>query len=457
MKRISLLCYCCTIVTISFTQSFPGYTTSNYSGVNGVFANPANVVSRYNWNVNLTSLHAGIANNNASFNLSNLTSTFDNNLNDQLFGNTSKNTNGAVNVDIHGLSFMFNTGKKNSFAFTSRLRVLANIADLDGQFIKSINDELSSSSFPITLQSNENQKIAVNGWMDYGLTYGRVLVDKGAQYLKAGVTAKYLAGATNNYASINNLHGTLNENLAGDVYMTNGSGRVALGIGGIDFTNNNIDVADAIKFKSSGFGADLGLIYEYRPANTSSYPGKYKFKAGIALLDIGSISYKPDPTQSGDYTMNIPNGSQWFPADLDGKSISEIKDYLDSSPYFTKNGTTANSYKAGLPTTLQVTVDYALNKVFYLNISGQANLVKNKSIYNSFYYSTFVFTPRYENKIFGAYLPISYNDVSGLNAGLSIRVGPVFFGSGAVVNALIDKSKQADFFLGIQFGGIQKK
>jgi hypothetical protein len=46
--------------------------------------------------------------------------------------------------------------------------------------------------------------------------------------------------------------------------------------------------------------------------------------------------------------------------------------------------------------------------------------------------------------------------VSGLNTGLSIRIGPVFFGSGAVVNTLIDKSKQADFFFGTQFGGIQK-
>jgi hypothetical protein len=454
MKRTSLFIFCISTSILTLAQSFPGYNTSNYSGVNGVFFNPANVTgSKFKWNVNLFSLNAGIANNNASFSLKNIASTFGDDVDSLLFGDSKKNTSGLVNMDIQGPSFMLDVSKKSSIAFTSRIRVMANVADLDGQFIQSINDNLSSSTFPITLQSTKNQKVIVNGWTDWGLTFGHVFLDKGPHFFKAGVTAKYLAGATNNYANIDNLNGTLNKNLAGDVYLTNASGKVAIGVAGIDFSDDDADFTDAINFKSSGFGADLGFVYEFRPGNKDAY----KLKAGVAILDIGSVKYTTDLNQSGSYTVNIPAGTQWYPEDLDDKSLSEIKDYLDASPYFTNNGTSSEKYKVSLPTRLQVNVDYAAAKNFFVNLGGHINLVPKSNVYSSFYYNSFMLTPRFENKVFGVYLPLSYNELSGFNAGFSFRVGPVFFGSGAIINAAMDKSKQADFYFGVRFGGLKKK
>lgn len=453
-----LFFFSCFIVSAltAFSQNFPGYSSGNYSGVNGVFSNPANVVSsRYKWNVNLLSVNAAVANNNASFNLSNITSAFDGEVDSLLFGDGSKPANGHVNIDIHGLSFMFNINKKSSIAVTSRMRILANVVDLDGEFIQSINNDFSTA-LPFTLKSNENQRVAVNGWTDWGVTYGHILIDKGSHFLKAGLTLKYLTGATNNYATIDKLQGTLDEDALGDVYMTNASGVVAIGVAGIDFSDDDQEITDALNFNSSGLGGDIGFIYEYRPANTSSYSNKYKFRAGIALLDIGKMKYTADPDQSGYYNINVPPAAHWYPSDLDEMSISEMKDYLDSSPYFTSLGS-ETSYKVSLPTSLQVNADYIINNLFAVNIGGQINLIKKSSLYNSFYYNTVTVTPRFENKIFGAYLPLSYNAVSGFNAGLSLRVGPVFFGSGSVINALMSNSKQADFHFGIIFGGVQKK
>ena len=439
--------------SISFSQTLPGYNTSNYNGVNGVFNNPANVVgSKYKWNVNLFSLNAGLANDNASFSLKNISSTLDEGADSLFFGDSKKNTSAFANVDIQGLSFMFDINKKNSIAFTSRVRIMANMADLDGQFIQSINDQVSpSTTFPVTLQSNKNQKFIINGWSDFGVTFGHVFLDKGPHFLKAGITAKYLAGATNNYVNIDNFRGTLNEDVSGNVYLTNASGKVAVGLAGIDFSDDNTDIADAIDFKSKGVGADIGFVYEYRPGNSN----QYKFKAGLSVLDIGSVKYTPNPNQSGAYTINIPNGSQWYPSDLDNKSLTEIKNYLDASPYFVNNAVSASGYKVSLPTTMQVNVDYAASKHFFVNLGGQINLSKSDA-YTSFYYNHVALTPRYENKIFGAYLPISYNELSGFNAGLSLRVGPLFFGSGSIVNAALDNSKQADFFFGVRFGGLRK-
>lgn len=454
MKKVFFSISFSIITATIFAQNFPSFTSGNYSGVNGVFTNPANVAdNRYKWNINLMSLHAGVANNNASFSLSNIASTFDNDADSVFFGNSAKSTSGAISTDIHGPSFMFNVNSKNSFAFTTRLRVMANVVDMDGQLIQSINNDLSSStSFPVVLNSNQNQKFILNGWTDWGLTYGRVLVDKGAHFFKGGITVKYLAGATNSYFNIDNLKGTLDDDIVGNVYLTNASGKVAIGVGGIDISGDDFDAADALKFEGNGIGADIGFVYEYRPGN---HGNNYKFKAGIALLDIGSIKYKTNTDQSGDYSINVPPSSHWYPSDLDGKSVSEIKDYLEASPYFTNNTGINSSYKTSLPTTLRLDFDYAVNKKIFVNLGSNINLIKEKSIYNSFYYSTVSLTPRYEGRRIGFYLPLSYNTLSKFNAGLSIKLGPVFFGSGSVINALMDKSKQADFHFGIQFGGLR--
>lgn len=58
MKKTTTFCF--VFILIMFTaltasaQEFSGYQSSNFTGVNGVFTNPANIVdSPYNWDVNL--------------------------------------------------------------------------------------------------------------------------------------------------------------------------------------------------------------------------------------------------------------------------------------------------------------------------------------------------------------------------------------------------------------------
>ena len=375
----------------TFFTKLSGYRSGNYSGVNGVFSNPANIAdNRYRWDVNLFSLNGNVGNSNGTFSLKDLESAFGSDVDSFFFGNSNKETSGIASVEMIGPSVMFSIGKKNSFAITTRVRVLANIRDIDGNIIQSIDDE--NDNLPFTLNSSSNQKIIVNGWSEIGGSFGRVLLNKGKHFLKGGVTAKYLMGSTNSFANINSLKGTLDETLTGDVYLTNGSGRVALGVSGIDF--DNAEAGDFFSSNGSGIGFDLGLVYEYRPDGENN--NKYKVKVGLALLDLGAISYKPRPDEYGDYTINIPSGSQWYPSDLDGKSISEVKTYLDGSPYFTNNSATISSYKAKLPTTLQANIDWALNKNFYAELAGQVNLVNKEDIYSSFNYSSVTVTPRYE-------------------------------------------------------------
>lgn len=442
-----------------YAQDYTGYRSGNYTGVNGAFFNPSNIAdSRYRWNVNLFGVHAGIASNSLSFKLNNINETINNdNIDTLLFGNSRKIANGAVNLDVFGPSFMFNINKKTSLAFTSRVRAAANVLNIDGNFVQSIQNDFDGE-LPYTFSSKGNQKIAVNGWSDFGVTLGRVLMDNGQHFVKGGITLKYLAGSGNTYINVDRLQATIDQDIESDIYFRDATGAVGIGYAGIDF--ENFKAKDALEFNGRGFGGDIGFVYEYRPEAdvlTERYHNKYKFKFGIALLDVGSIKYKPKADARGHYAIDVSGAQQWNPDDVSGLTVSEIKEYLDDSPYFTDNLENVSSYKVSLPTNLQLNADYAINRKLYVELAGRINLAKKDNYYNSFYNNYVSLTPRFEIRHWGIYLPLSYNNISKFNAGVSFRLGPVFFGSGSIFTALVDRSKQADVHFGINFGGFFKE
>jgi hypothetical protein len=457
--------------SVAVAQDFPGYRAGNYTGVNGVFFNPANIAdSRYRWDVNLVSFNMLAGNNQASFSLKNIGQTFNaDSLENQIYGKNAGPTSGRMSVNMVGPSFMFNATSKSSFALTTRARIMANVVDIDGKLLENVLDGYSKDmSFPYTLASSQNMRVNMNAWTEFGASWGQVIYDKGQHFLKGGLTLKYLAGAANRYFQIDKFNATLNEDLVKqDAYLSNTTGRIGMGFAGAKF--DDFEASDVTKFDSKGFGFDLGFVYEFRPDHATYRTGdkydwrkdmnKYKLRVGVALLDIGSIKYKRDLTRSGSYDLGITGAERLYLSEIGDQDLDNYKNYFNSRPqYFTPvAGSTDESYKVGLPSTLQLDVDYHFNKGFYINAAGQFSLVNGeKKPYNSQYFSSFTLTPRFEGRIFGAYLPINYNQLTKLNAGLSFRVGPVFFGSGSLITALVGESKQADLHLGIRFGVMHK-
>src|SRR6185295_1100786 len=66
-------------------------------------------------------------------------------------------------------------------------------------------------------------------------------------------------------------------------------------------------------------------------------------------------------------------------------------------------------------------------------------------------------TPRWENSLFSVEVPMSYNELTQFNAGLALRAGAFFIGSGSVLSALVHDSRQADLHVGVHFGMQHKK
>ncbi|HRO71310.1 MAG TPA: DUF5723 family protein, partial [Chitinophagaceae bacterium] len=87
------------------------------------------------------------------------------------------------------------------------------------------------------------------------------------------------------------------------------------GLGGVNISD--FDADKLTSFQSTGFGGDIGFVYEYRPGHekykldSNNYRrdlNKYKFRIGMALLDIGSVKYKRDMQRSGAYDIEVNSG-----------------------------------------------------------------------------------------------------------------------------------------------------
>ncbi len=437
--------------------SFPGTRIGNYTGVQSVFFNPSHAAdSRYLFDLNLFSINAGFGNNKASYSLNTTFNTFNstNTLNNFLSG--EGRVSGQLNLDILGPSLLINLNKKSGIVLSSRIRGQFSVTDIDGKLAKTVLDDLKNGiSFPYQISSGSNMRINTNGWAEYGLTYGRVIKDEKDKLLKIGATIKFLAGAGNSYAQINQLSGTLIQPPSpnGNVYLAQGSrGEIGIGISGkvSSFTPNQL-----LQSSSIGLGLDFGLVYEKRSGNSKRHP--YKYKLSLSVLDIGSIKYDRDISKSGSFNMLVTSTPGFDLQTLQGVSFDGYKQILSTNPNFTPAASNnATTITVSLPATIQLYGDARLFGNLYLSAGTQISLANNKNPENPFLYSGFTLTPRYEGRGVGLYFPINYNSLTQLTMGTTVRLGPLFFGSGSILSSLLSNSKQADFHAGLHLGILKR-
>jgi hypothetical protein len=438
--------------------SFPGLRTGNYAGVHSVFFNPALAAdSKYIFDLNLFGVNTGIGNNKASFSLNTVGTTFNsNNTLNSLFSGDGR-LSGQFQADITGPSLLIRLPKKSGIAFTSRLRSQFSFTDLDGKLVKSILEDVNNEiTFPYSITSNQNIRINTNACGEYGVSYGRVLKEDEENLFKVGVTVKYLTGAGNTYIQIDQLSGILTQdptNPNSSVYLAPGSsGVIGLGISG---NTGSLAIGDLINSSSNGFGADIGFVYELKSSNNPKHP--YKFRASAAILDIGSIKYDRDLNKSGTFQMLVTTHPGFDLQTLQGVTLNNYKQVLSSNPNFIPSSSNSNpNIKVSLPTSLQVYSDLHLNGNLYVSAGSQISLSKRSEPENTFVYSGFTITPRYEGKAIGLYLPVNYNTLTDLNMGATLRLGPLFIGSGSILSAVFSKSKQADVHVGLHIGILKR-
>lgn len=453
---LSLLLF--SLVMTAAAQTYPGYRTGSYTGVNGVFFNPANIAdSRYKWDVNIFGINGFVGTSQSGLRFSDITRSFNgDSLKSKLLrGNT--HVNSLAYVDVLGPSFMISLSPRTSFAITTRSRVFANGRNIDGNLAGAILDG-GGTETGVPFNFNTSQLTHATGWTEIGVSVGQVLTPKGSNhFFKAGLTIKYIAGTADSYLSTTGLSGTVSG--PGSTFLTNTTGAIALNTTAADFSNYKF--GDFFKFNGHGAGGDIGLVYEWRPSVdysmyvTDRWADQHKLRIAVSLMDIGRIKFDRSSNEAANYTVNIPAGGNFSLAQFSGKSVKDYKAILDASPYFT--GTSqGSSYNVNLPTTLQADIDYRIAGGFAVDVAGQFTTTKTGS-FNLYYYNSYSLTPRWENHLFSVELPMNYNDLTHFNAGVAFRVGPFFIGSGSVLSALVHDSRQADMHVGVHFGMPYKK
>ena len=454
MKKIYLLIVCLITLNDLAAQDWLGLHSSNYAGVQGISFQPASIVdSRYKFQMNIIGVSSYFSNNYYAIPAADF-KKFDFE-SDRFIRNTNGSDKGGyLSTDSYApLSFMLTLSPKHAMAITLRMRAVSNFdgfSAASADLLDKISEEDEFVIDPNDSFDLSNMYVQTHAWGELGLTYGRVVFDKGTKFLKVGGTVKLLTGFASGYTYISDLRFS---GLTDDrVEVAN----IDVETGFSDNISIEDEEFDYKPFQNLGLGLDLGVVYEYRP-NIEKYryemdgkdslirrdKNKYKLKVGFSILDIGGIKYNRN-NESGRITGN-----------LDDLDINELEGDIDEifEEYFDfKRG---GSYKMGLPTRLLGELDYHVAGGFYLNLTSQLALRGGASDKEkSRYISTLALTPRIEGKTFGLALPVSYDKFANLNSGISLRIGNIVLGSRDVLSnfAFGKDPKSFDFHVAARFG-----
>lgn len=458
MNRKILLLMFLVLAVKANAQSYMGYIPDNYAGVQGVLFNPASIAdSRFKTDINLFSTSSSLNNDYYGLSLFDATkSSYD--FDEDATRTPTKNNGGIMYSDIMGPSFMFNIAPKHSVAIYTRARAILNGNNINGQLYEQLEGGLDDASdFNIGVGS---PKVVGHTWAEIGATYAAVLWQNKQHFLKGGFTAKYIVGGINSYVDGENVTAVFNQTGDPETSKLTTTGTLVIG-SSQDFITGDEDV----KFdpNSTGLGADLGLIYEWRP-DYESYDlskakatdnnfrdlNKYKLRFGVSVTDIGYINYKN--MKQDIYDINGDVTAQ----DIDDADFEDIGDFLEQ--HYNDPVTVYKDSKSNLPTMLRVDVDWNIHNKFYLNMTGNLSLVDKLASNITHSQNTWMLTPRYETRWFTFSLPVNYMEYSGMQVGTGLRFGPLFVGSSSLItNVLSKQSKGADVYFGFKIPVYEKK
>lgn len=463
-------------VTQLCAQENMGMATGNYAGVSSVWYNPANIAdSRYKFDINLIGINSYFNNNyllvknsalvrrlfykdpyNSSF-----AAVKDDLLQEQL--PASGKVYARTESNIHfPFSFMASTGKRSAIAITMNNRTINRVDSLNPDLASALFSELRDPSMYGKDMRIDSMRYNFLNWQEIGFTYSRVILNGDHNFLKLGVTLKWLGANAGAYIQTNNavvnFKDSVTLSLNSPLIHYARSERADLGqFNRKDILNNVEDQA---------FGWDAGLVYEYR-AKIKKFRyidetleekqrrdlNKYMFRIGISVVDMGRFTFNKKPL-TNDHSADILN---W---DFSGVKASSFSDfdtaYSKKINYLTG---ASNTFTYRLPAAVIANIDVHLFGGFYINAAAKAPLESFKKSADTYIAANkwVAITPRYESRFLGVYLPVTYAN-NRTNMGLTIKFGPVYFGSNNLAQILSNESSyEADYHAGLRLSVLYGK
>jgi hypothetical protein len=213
--------------------------------------------------------------------------------------------------------------------------------------------------------------------------------------------------------------------------------------------NRTLGLRTLVSPSSPGRGVGLDLGFTYISQYDSYSPA---LQLGFAVTDMGGLTYRGE--EYG-YSNIGDNPVQFTSRDFDDLDGSVGIARRIQQKLTTGRSADRSSFRAGLPTSLNLTFDYQLPQGFGLNVtylqdlrSAQATAIHQPTL--------LALTPRYETRWLSMAVPLAYLN-RGLTAGLSVRVGPAWLGTdnllGLIGNSTVGiRPRGLDIYGGIAFG-----
>ena len=433
-----------------------GISASNYAGTNSLYSNPSFIAdSRHGFFLSLFSTEAGATNNylrfdgpSSLFRMVRAGEEFETDyIKENLNGKAKLVTAGA---EFRGPALMLSLSPRHSIAFTTRVRsgVQANNLSEDiARLYKVVEDD--DESFLNKAFQSQSMNLNANVFSELGLTYARVLADRGPHFVKGGITVKKLTGGYSAFLSINDTGFTVREGQqtgSEDADYILHLDRVQARYGyaaAEDF--DALEPSDAIRLLTGadapgkGWGADIGFAYEYRP-DPAQYrytmdgksefdveENKYKYRLAIAVMDVGGISYADAPSvqaYSISRTARELNLNTLGEAEDTDEAIGILNQSLDAAA-----ADRSTSFRSGLPTALNVSFDYNIAGALYANASLVQGL-RGKDAVGMRQSSLAALTPRLELRKLEIAFPVALqNNYSVVTVGAMVRLLNFYVGS----------------------------
>ncbi|MCG8577076.1 MAG: DUF5723 family protein [Flavobacteriales bacterium] len=492
MKKTVLLSlvFMTAVASNVFSQPFLGYRQSNYAGVAGGDLNPANIAdSRFIVDVTLGGADVSFYNDYGYMNTHLMPYWWSQSFDDQDpavntwqsdpdYGkiisadsadhyinmgqgnffefanpkNKPRTVYFATEVDV--LNFMVTINPTMAFSVGVKSRTFLNIDHLSNDLITLARNGLDYEDLWGLSLDDQLVNVSFNSWVEYNAGFGMVVLDDEEHFIKAGVKAKFLQGLGSLYLYTKDVK----YNVFNDDTLAQLQGNFDYGY------SANIDqhwdasssqyIGDAgfgeiYQLQSKlGFGADLGVVYEYRPdwkeykydmdGETNLWrrdKNKYLLKVSFALNDLGGMKYaKSENSRNFGIDINTSDPNQMlslfqFSDDTEGlESFNQNVDTLVQNGGATYNDDKANFYM-NLPTHMNLGVDYNIYNDFYVNLSTNVGFQMNRNAHKVRYPTQVSLTPRYDFAWAGLSFPISYGKVHGFRAGAGLRAGPIIIGT----------------------------
>ncbi|MDX2247760.1 MAG: DUF5723 family protein [Bacteroidia bacterium] len=428
-----------------FGQTFSGLQTGKTLGIYNLDLQPASLVGqRANVDIQLFGFSSTLQNNYLFVNTAsvrdgsvwsvdglNYREVFPENLN----GNEK---NAFLNYDLYLPSVSIRLSPKRSLAFTGRLRNFVNLDQVGEPAARfaflglDVPDQFGIS------YNNDRFRFSLLSYVEFGLAWAETLYENGPHRINAGARIKFMSGLAGTYLYANRLEYSFTNADIINIHEADVDFAHSVALEGVEGGFNPLEDFDRLNLRNTGFGADLGAIYEYRPEGED-----YRARLGLSILDIGNIRFE----QSA-FSQNFTGSVIGY--DLSQLSLNGIMAFDSTLGGEFNYSSGETQFRMALPTVVSLQADFRLNKNVYISMIPFLALKGYNQPNRVHHISNFAITPRFEGKGWGIGIPFSLAGDRGTNVGATVRLGPLVAGSSNLLNFLLKENmRSADFHFGL--------